>query len=65
MYLYSGQISRKGGKVMKEKQVCDCCLRLKAASYMEKYQGRDYCNDCIKDARILKMNVKHELGSIK
>jgi len=65
MYLYSGQISRNGGQVMKEKQVCDCCLRLKLASEMGKYQGRDYCNDCIADARLLKMNVKYELGSVK
>jgi len=48
-----------------EKQVCDCCLRLSVASDMGKYQGRDYCNDCIKDARILKMEVKNELGSVK
>jgi len=47
---------------MKEKQVCDCCLRLNAATEMGKYKGRDYCLECIKDARILKMNVKDELG---
>jgi len=48
-----------------EKQACDCCLRLRSASDMGKYQGRDYCNDCIEDARILKMNVKHELRGVK
>jgi len=32
---------------------------------IREHKAYDYCNECIADARLLKMNVKYELGSVK